>query len=57
MPMADPVDIFVILEYPGIPPSAIHWMFAREVPSLSSMNEKSLLSRRVLTHPLRVMGS
>lgn len=40
-----------------MPTSAMHWMLAREVPSFSSMNEKSLLSRRVLTQPLMVMGS
>lgn len=35
----------------------MHWMFASEVPSFNSRNEKSLLSRRVLIQPLRVMGS
>ncbi len=57
IPMAAPVDILLMSWYPGMPASAMHWILASEVPSFSSRNENSLLSLRVLTQPLMVMGS
>ncbi len=39
-----------------MPLSAMHWILASDEPSFSSMNEKSLLSRLVLTQPLMVMA-